>query len=63
MLVTVTVLLGNVALTTLQCNITTRPPVGFTCVFATVHLQMRQLEVALVASWVGAHERTLLAAL
>lgn len=38
--------------------------VGFLpCVFATVHLQMRQLEVTFVASWVGAHERTLLTAL
>lgn len=36
---------------------------AFTCVFAAVHLQMRQLEVTLVASWVGAHERALLAGL
>lgn len=33
------------------------------CVFATVHLQMGQLEVAFVASWVGTHEGTLFAAL
>lgn len=33
-----------------------------TCVFAAVHLQVRKLEVAFVAPWVGAHERALLAA-
>lgn len=27
---------------------------------ATVHLQMREFEVALVASWVGTHERPFL---
>lgn len=35
---------------------------GFTCVFATVQLQVGELEVALVAPWVGTHEGTLLAA-
>lgn len=65
LLVTVTVLLGNESLTTALSFILkhiSQLVDGFTCVFATVHLQMRQLEVAFVASWVGTHERTLLAA-
>lgn len=40
----------------------TRIPSVLTCVFAAVHLQVRKLEVAFVAAWVGAHERTLLTA-
>lgn len=34
-----------------------------TCMFATVHLEVREFEVALVASRIGAHERPLLVSL
>lgn len=38
-------------------------PVCLTCVFATVRLEVRQFEVALVAAGVGTHEGPLLTGL